>query len=60
MKKQAAPAKQSGKGFDAAGYAAKYNLPEDEVLVYKQSFDLFDSDQGGSIDTKCTSEKIQN
>ena len=52
MKKGAAvPAK--GKGFNAADYA-KNGVSEAEVLEYKQAFDLFDTDQGGSIDTKGT------
>lgn len=53
-KKGAVPAK-GGKGPDFAALAAKYKISEDEVATYKQSFDLFDTDQGGSIDTKGTS-----
>lgn len=37
--------------FDAKAYA-KNGLSEDEVNQIKQAFDLFDSDQGGSIDIK--------
>lgn len=50
-KKGAVPAK-GGKGADLSAFAAKYNLSEEDVAMYKQSFDLFDTDQGGSIDTK--------
>lgn len=57
-KKNVAAVKATGKGFDAAGYAAKFKLSEDDVLQYKQSFDLFDTDQGGSIDTKGTSSPM--
>ena len=51
------PAK--GKGFNPADYAKK-GVSEAEVLEYKQAFDLFDTDQGGSIDTKGTEILIQN
>ena len=47
----ASPAK--GKGFNAGDYV-KNGITEAEVLEYKQAFDLFDTDQGGSIDTKGT------
>ena len=49
-----------GKGVDIAAYSAIYNIPEADVAVYKQSFDLFDSDQGGSIDTKGISSITKN
>ena len=39
-------------GFNAADWAAKTGVSEAEVMEYKQAFDLFDTDQGGSIDTK--------
>ena len=45
-----APAKA---GFDAKAYA-KNGVSEDEVLAAKQAFDLFDSDQGGTVDIKGT------
>ena len=53
MKKggKAVPATTS-KGFNAAEWAAKTGVSEAEVVEYKQAFDLFDTDQGGSIDTK--------
>lgn len=37
--------------FDAKAYA-KDGVSEDEVNSIKQAFDLFDTDQGGSIDIK--------
>lgn len=37
--------------FDPKVYA-KNGVTEDEVLLIKLSFDLFDTDQGGSIDIK--------
>jgi len=43
-----APAKNK---FDAKAYA-KNGVPEEEVNVIKLAFDLFDTDQGGSIDIK--------
>ena len=48
---KSAPSPARGKGFNAADYA-KNGLSEAEVNEYKQAFDLFDTDQGGSIDTK--------
>jgi Ca2+-binding EF-hand superfamily protein len=41
------PAKKAG--FDAKSYA-KNGVTEEEVTVAKVAFDLFDSDQGGSVD----------
>jgi hypothetical protein len=56
-----APAKGSAKqttapvpaktGFDPKSYA-KNGVSEEEVVACKTAFDLFDSDQGGSIDIK--------
>lgn len=57
MKKGVAPPK--GKGFNAADYARE-GCTEAEVAELKQAFDLFDTDQGGSIDTKGNSLLIQN
>jgi hypothetical protein len=37
--------------FDPKPYA-KGNVTEEEVISAKTSFDLFDTDQGGSIDIK--------
>jgi hypothetical protein len=34
----------------------KSGLSEEDVIEIKQAFDLFDTDQGGSIDTKCNLE----
>lgn len=39
-------------GNQIADLAAKFNISEAEVTELKQAFDLFDTDQGGSIDTK--------
>lgn len=46
----AGPAKSS---FDPKAYA-KNGVSEEEVTVAKVAFDLFDSDQGGSVDIKGT------
>ena len=43
-----APAKS---GFDAKQWA-KNGVTEEEVTAAKTAFDLFDSDQGGSVDIK--------
>lgn len=43
-----APAKT---GFDPKAWA-KNGITEEEVLVVKNAFDLFDTDQGGSVDIK--------
>lgn len=56
-KKQAAqPAKApeapKKAGFDPKAYA-KNGVTEEEVTVTKTAFDLFDTDQGGSVDIKC-------
>ena len=53
-----APASAKG-GFDAKSYA-KGGVTEEEVNNVKQAFDLFDTDQGGSIDIKGTVTSIQN
>ena len=31
----------------------KQGLSEEDVIEIKNAFDLFDTDQGGSVDTKC-------
>ena len=49
-KQPEAPAKGA---FDARKYAVN-GITEEEVTVAKTSFDLFDSDQGGTVDIKCT------
>lgn len=50
----------AGKGkFDPKLYA-KNGLSEEEVIEIKNAFDLFDTDQGGSIDTKGTLHATQN
>ena len=38
-------------GFDAKAYA-KNGVSEEEVNTIKNAFDLFDTDQGGSVDIK--------
>ena len=60
-KKQVAKAPEPAKtsGFDPKKYAVN-GVSEEEVKAIKQAFDLFDSDQGGSVDIKCTLLFIQN
>ena len=49
---KAAPAPAPAKGgFDAKAWA-KNGVSEEEVASAKQAFDLFDTDQGGSVDIK--------
>lgn len=57
--KAPAPAPAKGGAFDAKRYASS-SISEDEVNNIKQAFDLFDTDQGGSIDIKGTSCPTQN
>ena len=54
--KTAAPAKG---GFDPKQWA-KNGVSEEEVSALKAAFDLFDTDQGGSIDIKGTCFSTQN
>ena len=58
VKASSAPAPAKGK-FDAKAWA-KNGVSEDEVNNIKVAFDLFDTDQGGSIDIKGTSPVMQN
>lgn len=51
-----APAKAT---FDTKNYT-KTGVSEEEVKTIKQAFDLFDTDQGGSIDIKGKDNFIQN
>jgi centrin-1 len=44
--------KGAAKGVWQASQFAKDGLTEEQVLEIKAAFDLFDTDQGGSIDTK--------
>ena len=44
-------------GFDPQAYANDF-VSTDEVLEIKRAFDLFDHDEGGSIDPKGTSTII--
>lgn len=48
-----APEPAKSKNFDAKAWA-KNGVSEEEVTACKQAFDLFDTDQGGSIDIKGT------
>ncbi len=47
------------KGFVAANYV-RPGVTEAEIVDIKAAFDLFDTDQGGSIDTNCTFSLTQN
>ena len=50
--KKGVPSRAPGKaGFNAADYV-RPGLSEAEVAEIKHAFDLFDTDQGGSVDTK--------
>ena len=57
--KAPAPAPAKGGAFDAKRYASS-SISEDEVNNIKQAFDLFDTDQGGSIDIKGNTSHMQN
>jgi len=46
-----APVPAKGGAFDAKAWAGN-GVSEEEVANIKQAFDLFDTDQGGSIDIK--------
>ena len=61
-KKGQAPSKgaPSKSGNQNADLAAKHGVSEAEVAELKAAFDLFDTDQGGSIDTKGNFPLIQN
>ena len=50
--KTPAPSTQT-KQFNLASYV-KPGVTEADLITYKTAFDLFDTDQGGSIDTNCT------
>ena len=52
------PAKKGG-AFDAKAWA-KNGVSEDDVTQAKAAFDLFDSDQGGSVDINGTSQSTQS
>ena len=56
---KAAPAPSSKGGFDPKAYA-KDGVTEEEVVNAKTAFDLFDTDQGGSIDIKGITSTNQN
>ncbi len=57
--KATAPQPPAKSGFDPKAYA-KNGISEEEVNVIKQAFDLFDTDQGGSVDIKGNPSPIQN
>lgn len=46
-----------GKSFNPANYV-RPGVDEQEILNIKAAFDLFDTDQGGSIDTNCKKSLI--
>lgn len=48
-----APEAPKKAGFDVKAWA-KNGVSEEEVAASKLAFDLFDSDQGGSVDIKGT------
>ena len=50
--KKGKPVSTSGK-FNAAAFV-KPGLSEEEVLEIKKAFDLFDTDQGGIVDSRGT------
>ena len=50
VKQSAPPSSAKGK-FEAKAWA-KDGISEEEVTSIKTAFDLFDTDQGGSIDIK--------
>ena len=54
-----APAPAKGGAFDAKRYA-QGGVSEEEVVQIKAAFDLFDTDQGGSVDINGTIDSIQN
>jgi hypothetical protein len=54
-----APEAPKKTGFDAKAYA-KNGVSEEEVIAAKLAFDLFDSDQGGSVDINGTPAPTQN
>lgn len=56
---KAASVPAKGGAFDAKAWASS-SVSEEEVAGIKQAFDLFDTDQGGSIDIKGTSIIMQN
>lgn len=51
MSKQKTVSNNGKSGFDVKSYA-KGNITEEEVAQAKASFDLFDSDNGGTVDIK--------
>jgi hypothetical protein len=49
--KTTAPPAPAKSGFDAKAFA-KNGVSEEAVVAIKAAFDLFDTDQGGSVDIK--------
>ena len=54
-----APEPPKKAGFDVKAWA-KNGVSEEEVTAAKLAFDLFDSDQGGSVDIKGISSTIKS
>lgn len=48
-----------GKTFNAGNYV-RPGVSEADILDIKAAFDLFDTDQGGSIDTNCNYIVMKN
>ena len=59
MSKAKAPAPAAKGKFDPKAYC-KDGVSEEEVTQIKAAFDLFDTDQGGSVDINGNSALIQN
>ena len=57
--KSSAPAPSAKGGFDPKAWA-KNGVSEEEVQSAKQAFDLFDTDQGGTVDIKGIDLVMQN
>ena len=57
--KTTAPPAPAKSGFDPKAFA-KNGITEDEVTVIKTAFDLFDTDQGGSVDIKGNTSFIKS
>jgi len=56
---KATPAPPAKLAFDPKQWA-KNGVTEEEVTAIKQAFDLFDTDQGGSVDIKGKIYLMQN
>lgn len=58
-KAKTTPVTSTKGAFDPKPYI-KGNVTEEDVISAKASFDLFDSDQGGTVDIKGTHPIMQN